>query len=356
MNATFKPSIRLSIQSRIANQVKENSMKSLKALVIAASALAFVACNSTPPTPPAPPAPPSPPAPTDTAAPTIVSISPNNGAIGVAKDVVIKVKFSEPMNHSVTELAYQSGDMPSVAFSWSADGSELSIDPVGDLTYTAVGKLYEFKIKNNATDLAGNALTEVTSNFKTFKQKSVTLESVAALDGWVRSDGTVDAASTEIRVGDSGAVDNSTYRGFLSFDLSSLPTDLQSANIVSASLTAYQAAVSGLPYADLDSGSTDLLLDHVVYGPTLTALDFDPTVLGTASEFSGDETVGDKTLNVINSLKDDWTNRLDRGNRSQFRLRFPILTDGDGIFDAARFNSSDAAGMKPILSIVYLIP
>lgn len=345
MNLKSRFAIRPSTQSRIANPIKENPMKTLKALLVSASALSFVACNSQP-TAPAPVA--------DTVAPSIVSISPNNGATGVAKDVIIKVKFSEPMNQAATELAYQSGQMPGVAFSWSPDATELYIDPAGDLAYTETGKVHLFKLGSNAKDLAGNPMAEVTSSFTTFKQKTATLESVAALDGTVGSNGFVDVAATTVAIGDIPG--NFTYRGFFSFDLSGLPAELQSANILSASLSAYQGLVSGTPYTDLDIGNTDLWLDHVNYGPSLNSADFDATVLRSVNELSNDAVIESKSLGVLEAVQDDWTNRADRENRSQFRLRFPLITDGDGANDAVLFVSGNAATFRPTLQIVYLVP
>jgi hypothetical protein len=300
----------------------------------------------------------------DTNAPNIVSISPADGDKGVARDANIVITFSEKMNQAATQAAYQSADiLPGfVSFSWNAEGTVLTIDPAFDLAYTAIGQAYSFSISNTATDLAGNQLASVSSSFTTFRQLTANLNSIAALDGDVRSDGTVNGCSgvNAFCVGDSGAVGNASYRGFLSFDLSSLPAELQSANIISATLKVYQEGVSGTPYSDLDDcfifGCDDLLIDHVNYGSSLNDSDFDATVLQALGELSDTTTVEYKTFDVKAAAADDWDNRSSRGDRSQYRLRFAKLTDGDGVFDAAEFTSGDAASNKPQLQITYLIP
>lgn len=313
-----------------------------------------------PPTPPSPPAPPPPPA-VDTVAPTIVSISPGNGEIGVAKDVKIVVTFSEAMNKTATELAYQSSDMPAVAFAWSDGDTKLTIDPASDLSYTVSGKLYTFKLTNAATDLAGNALTEVSSTFRTFKEWTRIVESSSALDGHIRSDGVVEGPcfGDYICVGDSNLVDNAQYKGFLSFNIASLGTDglTTSDRITSATLRIYQgAAPAGTPYTDLKLGGKGLIVAHTVYGSTLTAADFNTAPIGEFPETGLSTAVAWKVFEGgLDFVRDDWDNRASRGNRSQYVMFFPKATDGDGAADIARFNSGEMVN-SPQLVVKFLVP
>ena len=311
-------------------------------------------CNQTP----VPPVIPSPgPPPGDTTAPTIVSVTPGNGEIGVTKDVKIVVTFSEAMNKATTELAYQSSDMPAVSFAWSDGDTKLTIDPTGDLAYSVGGTLYSFKLTSTATDLAGNALTEVTSTFRTLRELTRTFESVAVLDGDVRSDGVVNAAACgNICVGDSALVDNAQYKGFLSFNLTPLATDglTSSSRITSAVFSAYQMAVDGAPYTDLILGSQRLLVAHVNYGPSLTAPDFNTPILSNEGNLAEDADVEWKAESVVASVRDDWDNRAARDNRSQYMLYFAKSTDGDGIADIAYFSESGVN--KPELTVKFLVP
>jgi hypothetical protein len=301
------------------------------------------------------------PPPADTTAPTIVSITPGNGAIGVAKDVKIVVTFSEAMNKTSTVQAYQSADMSSASFAWSEGDTKLEIDPVGDLDYTAGGKEYTFKLTNAATDLAGNALTEVSSTFRTFRELTKTIESSSALDGHVRSDGEVNnvCSGDYICVGDSSLVGNAQYKGFLSFNLSSLETDglTTSDRITSATLRIYQgAAPLGTPYTDLKLGSKGLIVAHANYGSTLTAGDFNTAPMGEFPETGQSTLVAWKQFEGgLGFARDDWDNRAARGNRSQYVMFFPLATDGDGAVDVVRLNPGEMAN-SPQLVVNFLVP
>jgi hypothetical protein len=278
----------------------------------------------------------------------------------VAKDAKIVISFSEAMNRQATELAYQSADMPAVTFTWSNGDTTLEIDPVGDLEYTNSGKVYTFKLKNTATDLAGNALNAFTSSFATFRELTRTIESSPTLDGDIRSDGAVNnSGCPTICVGDSGAVDNAQYKGFVSFDLSSLETEGLTVpdRITSSTLRVFQNDVVSSPYTDLVLGSKHLLAAHVDYGALLSANDFNTPILHDLGDLSTDTALEYKTNpNALESVRDDWANRTTRKNRSQFMLYFPLATDGDGIADVAHFNSSDDASNHPELKVKFLVP
>lgn len=304
-------------------------------------------------------APPPPPPPGDTTPPSIVSITPNNGSIGVNKNVKIVIDFSEAMNRQTTELAYQSADIPAVTFTWSNGDTRLEIDPVGDLEYTSAGKVYRFNLNNSATDLAGNKLAPVTSSFTTFRELTRTLTSVAALDGDVRGDGAVDTNGVSIIVGDSGASDNAQYKGFVSFDLSSFATEglTVPGRITSAQLRVYQNGIAGTPYTDLVLGGKHLMAAHVDYGPSLNAADFSTSILHELGELSANAIVEYKLISdALESVRDDWANRASRNNRSQFMFFFARATDGDSVFDAARLTARESTTNPPELRVTFLVP
>jgi Bacterial Ig-like domain len=298
--------------------------------------------------------------PPDTTPPSIVSITPGNGAVGIAKDAKITIKFSEPMNKIATQQAYTSNDMPNMTPTWSENDTILEIDPVGDLNYTSTGKVYSFSLGGAATDLAGNALSPIASTFRTFKELNAILKSDAARDGWVRSDNEFDSAGTRLYIGDSTLVDNAQYKSYLSFDLSSLEvTGLTTSDrLTSAKLRLFQGdAPDGLPYSNLALGGKKLIATHVIYGSSLNGSDFNTSVLG---EF--DTTIDDadlewkEYLNGLPFVQNDWDNRDQRGKRTQYMLYFPKATDGDASADIARFNAGDNASNQPELKISYLVP
>jgi len=344
-------------------------------LLTLAAALTFVACSTTtpeptspppqtgspaPPTPPTPLPPPTPPTPQpgDTTAPTIVSVSPDNAANGVEANVKIRIEFSEPMNQAATEAAYQSTDMPSVTFAWSPNGRRLEIDPAGDLEHTQAGRVYSFTIRSTAKDLAGNALTQLNSRFKTLLELTRTFRSVATLDGDVTGDGVVTSSGLFVEVGDSPT--NAQVQGFLSFDLSILEvvglTIPQ--RITRAQMRVFHSFSSGTPYPDLKGSREQLLAGHIVYGSTLDFSDFNSAILHDLGEISSNNLQGYKLAqqNVLESVRDDWAQRVTRENRSQFRLFFPFPTDTDGVGDKVFLKSGETLSDRPELEVTFLVP
>jgi hypothetical protein len=315
--------------------------------------LTLVACDtSSKPPPPEPSG--------DTTSPNIVSITPQNGVIGVTKDSSIVITFSEAMDQTRTEQAFSSTTLPGFSFSWNEGGTVLTVVPSSDLLYTFEGKVYSFSLSAGATDLSGNALqgAPISSSFTTLRQITIFLDSVALADGSLRDeDGAINpnasCAGEAICVGDSGIngpLDNSTYLGFLSFDLSSLPEALT--EITAASLRITQTDTTGAPYTDLG----DLLWDHVFYD-VLDANDVETPALAVSGQLlSADAGNGTKTTDATSAVQDDWAKREERGKRSQYRLRLAEETDNDGSTDVAFFTSGEGVSNRPRLSITFLIP
>jgi Bacterial Ig-like domain len=325
-------------------------------LLTATAAVALVACPAPPQTEPSPQPQPQP-QPGDTTAPTIVSVSPSNAENGVAANAKITLEFSEAMNQTATEQAYQSGDMPSVTFKWNANGTKLEIDPVGDLEHTPAGRVYSFKIRNTATDLAGNALSELTSTFRTLRELKQIFTSVAALDGTVRGNGDVIADEQRMSAGDS--TDNSQAKSFVSFNLNGLEADGLTVpeRITGAKMRVFQQFTGGSPYSRLQVGDRRLLAAHVNYGSSLNFSDFNTAILRDLGEIASDTSSGYKLAqNALESVRDDWAQRVTRENRSQFMLFFPLATNGDGIADFTALLSSDSSVERPELEVTFLVP
>ncbi len=304
----------------------------------------------------------------DTTKPKILSVSPSNNKSGVVNNTNIVIKFSEPMNKASGQAAYQSstsGIKPSeVSFNWNAAGTTLTINPNSNLKYRAITNLltpaftYIYNITNTATDLAGNSLANPqTVKFKTLRSMTHTLFSV--IDADIRSDGKVGACGIVSQtlgfacIGDSGAVGNADYKAFFGFNIVSLPNNIN--KIVSAKFSAYQRNVTGDPYGSI---MQKIIIEHVDFGTTIKFNDFNTNTLHTAAVFSTNVTPGYKTEDVTISLKDDYAKRASRGNRSQYRLRFSVPTDGDGNTDVAYFHTKEQTGTSkdPKLVIIYLVP
>jgi Bacterial Ig-like domain len=305
----------------------------------------------------------------DTTAPTVVSITPNDGATGVAKDSNIVVTFSEAMNQAATQTAFQSADLPAAVFTWNSP-TELTVNPSTDLMYLATlfsgttPKKYAFSLTNTATDLAGNKLSTTNSSFSTFKEVKSTISSTDALTGDVNGDGGVSASKVLFGPGD--AADNSDFTSYISFDVSVLSSSILPSNIISANLGLNQVSVTGSPQSlktCLSILCTSLLIESLNFGSSLTATAVNSIPFGLASFVSCSNLTinndcalkdGKNTFNVSNTFKADWTNKTSRGSRSQYKLKYSRATNADNKSDFP--NISGTGVNKPSLEIVYLFP
>ncbi|AZI41723.1 hypothetical protein EHF33_02320 [Deinococcus psychrotolerans] len=313
----------------------------------------------------------------DTTAPTIVSVSPANAATGVAKDANIVVTFSEPMNQASAQAAFQSADVGASTITWSAGGTVMTVNPNADLAYTAAGKSYGFQVTNTATDLAGNALSNpANATFKTYKQLSATLPIKATSVGEISNTFAVNSVIGDILVGDF--TNNTSRRGFVGFDISSLPSGLDPNNVLSARLRMYvNSPIVGTPFTNLFPASScsglfcvllgkSVVLEHVTYGNTIVGSAYniaplstdvrgltDETPCGSGICFFVGTTTGWNASDISPWLKDDLTNRAARGNLSEVRMKFPIDTNGDNASDYIAISNN---ANKAQLVVTYLIP
>lgn len=181
--------------------------------------------------------------------------------------------------------------------------------------------------------------------------ETVTLPSQAELDGYRSNDGR-GSNKADIFVGNSElsqTVGEVVWRGFISFDISSIPGD---AILESVELRFYQAKVGGDPYAKLGN----LILDHVDFGSSLDASDFD--LLAQDSAVLAPQPNGRSWYVFNSSLFDNWLEKdLAAGQpRFQLRLRWQTETDGDGLEDYAGIESADdffGTGNLPQLIVTY---
>jgi hypothetical protein len=287
----------------------------------------------------------------DTTKPTVITHVPEQAAIGVASDQWIEVTFSEPMDKASTQAAFQITNPPSVTgtFFWLASNRMLFLLS----SRFAYGTTVNWQVTDAAKDLAGNTLAAtVNRNFRVIREKTVDLVSQSGLDGYVFNTGSVQT-SGGLMVGDTFS--NTYIRGFLSFDLSPLVAD-GATSISAATLYVYQYAVTTGAYTDLGGR---LLAESVNYGSSLDAADFETPLLTHSNNsitLSTSPSIGWKSASVFSKVINDYINRGARGNRSQFRLRFPINTNVDAQNDVAFLNSGADVFNKPYLRVTYLYP
>ena len=176
---------------------------------------------------------------------------------------------------------------------------------------------------------------------------TVTITSTGGLDGFATSNGSVASDSQGgVVVGDAGAVG---FRGFVSFELSGVSAG---ATIQSATLKVIQNVVAGAPYATLG----DVFVDQVVYGTVFEAGAYNrsfPSNQG-LGPISVDQLLGQKTLDVRAAVQTS----VDRQDaQCQFRLRFSVESNQDGVSDQALFGGGSPQALandQATLTITYL--
>lgn len=174
--------------------------------------------------------------------------------------------------------------------------------------------------------------------------KSKTINSTSSLDGFRSSNGGGNAG-VDIR---SGRNVNLVTRGFVSFDLSSLPSG---AKVQKATLRLYQYEIIGSPYGT--GGS--LKIDHLDYGDSLGDEDYSSSSISTSfATLTTNATIEWKDATVTDQVKNDIAGNR---TRSQFRVHFQIETiGGDALGDFTKFESAEntgGTGNLPQLVIEY---
>lgn len=275
-------------------------------------------------------------APTDTGSaigPTLVEVTPADGATGVASDAVIVLRFSEPMDMASVQQAYQSAAIPAAAvtFEWNAAGDELTVTPNEPLPYaqgddpnTVAASVFAYTITSVAESADGVSLeSPVDVSFTTLRRIAHHLERDEALSTQMRNDG---FQGIQPYIGDF-TLDEGTRRYLLSFDLSSVP-DIDT--LEEADLHAAWTSVLGDPWISMGG----VLYRQVSYD-TIGPATFDgPTHTSNYALFANQNNF--VTVDVSSELQSVLDDPGTFDNRLQFRLRWAIENnfdmDHDGLY------------------------
>ncbi len=170
------------------------------------------------------------------------------------------------------------------------------------------------------------------------------INSSSPLDGFRSSDGTGDV-NTTIKIGRNGF---SMTRGFVSFDIGSLPEDV---TFEKATLRLFQTEIIGDPYAQ----GYKIKVDHINFGDNLNNEDYNITpISANLTSLTENSVIEWKDAIITDALKKD----ISEGrSTSQFRLHFDAENQGGGVTgDYAIFESNDnseGTNNLPQLVILY---
>ncbi|NVJ25291.1 Ig-like domain-containing protein [Myxococcus sp. AM011] len=279
----------------------------------------------------------------DTTVPTVLSTIPMNTAIGVDRNPLFEVMFSEPMNRASVESAFailSHAGLNAGTFAWNAASTIVTYTlPTG----LAPGTELRWQVSTSARDVAGNAMAETAiQNFRTMRQGTMTFDFDPPTSGGVSAPDFF-RQTTYYNIAFVGDwTSNHRYRLFLGFQLASLPEELTV--IRQARLKWWVTYQQGNPYGQLGQ----LLLEPVDVGEEIPVdVDYNPRVevayysqpLSSGVSVLAGQLGRPSTIDVTPMVTTDWGNRVARNKRTQYRLRFELGTNNDGVADVLQSDS-----------------
>lgn len=288
----------------------------------------------------------------DTTPPTVFSVSPGLGSIGAERNAFVQVTFSEAMDPTATQGAFTCvvGATPlGGSFTWYTRNRVLRFTPAATFVSGVTVSCAVRGGSLGARDVAGNRLeAHYPWTFRVLRAGSVIAPPVADLDGSVDNTGSASPTLSTAYVGDTST--NLSVRSFFDFTLAGLPDEAH--QVTGATLYLYFIGPVGAPSS---LGSLDL--EHLDYGPSLTSSDYGLTALS-SSPWSVAFAAGFHPVSVTSSVQNDFANRVSRGNRVQFRLRFNTEVTVDGASDGLLLSTTEwgTASQRPYLVVSFEYP
>jgi hypothetical protein len=297
----------------------------------------------------------------DSKKPKVNSSQPSAATPVIDTNTTINVYFSEAMDKVATQAAFTFispalSASQSLSFEWGSNGDALVIKRNPDFTH---GETITWKMGAGAKDVSGNTLEAAstgTHSFKIYNLGTFKLYSDGSLDGQVTNKEVVTVGS----ILHTQAYSPFYTRGFVSFDLLQLPSEVTSYTLKSATLNVYQQSVGGTDdYAPLGNVVAENIC-YALLSPYLFSTFFDtaPISSGTTNVLATNSKVGYKTMEAREQVLFDIMNSGNLIYRSQWRLRFGKESNGsDQNIGFITWASGTAVqAQRPYLNITYLYP
>jgi len=264
--------------------------------------------------------------PVDTTPPSIVSVSPSDGATGVANNEVVVVTFSEPMDKPSAQAAFQSASLGAITFNWP-DDMTMEVTPNG-LAYasggpTVMANVYDYTVTTVATDLAGNPLpANAMRSFSTLRD--VTDYMPETVETTVEANGTSCETPFVMPVGKWIVNTNQKdCRLLLEFDISSIPGNAQ---VQASSLACgYQNTVGA-------SLSSQTKLHHVNFDPNNIAAGWSAAPVQTFNNPFSFGTFGPQTTFSENTTA-AVVNELSGQSPGNIQFRLNVVSQSLGLYN-----------------------
>lgn len=288
----------------------------------------------------------------DTTPPTVAAVSPGLGTIGVERTAFVQVNFSEGMDTTATQGAFNCAVGATAVggtFAWYTRNKVVRFTPSSPFINGVTVSCAVRGGSGGARDAAGNRLaTNYGWTFRVLRAGAMSAPPIATLDGFVFNSGTTSASLGSAYVGDTST--NLGSRGFFAFSLAGLPGEAR--RITSAALSLHFLGPVGAP-----SSLGSLSLEHLDYGASLTGSDYSASALS-SGVWATPLIAGLHAVTVSSSVQNDFLNRASRGDRVEFRLRFSLDVTADAASDGVYVATTEwaTATQRPSLSVAFEYP
>lgn len=278
-------------------------------------------------------------------APTVVSMSPADGAAGVLPDATLTLTFNVAMDADSVEAALTSNVLgEGYTLAWPAP-DQLVITPTDPLPVDsydpeALGAEVDVALSQDALSADGVPMDgPYWASFRVARSFQMTLVRETARSGRIAGSGGF--TDGFVQVGDTS--DNRTYRSFLTFPMDEVPTIL---DVEQAVLLLDLDNITGTPWASLG----DFQVHPLRFDAPTDGLYGAPTLIGTVTGHIPGEAATMYNLDVTTLLEVAVADRSETDDVVQLRLAFQDATDDDSGVDGVIF-ALDGDGPRLVVDV-----